>query len=136
MQSLTEFFAANDAMLAARDREEKRRWNKLHPRKAKRSDAKRKAEARYRKRNLAKTNAWKAHRRAAKLQATPPWADRKAIEAVYAEARHAGLTVDHIYPLKGRNSCGLHVPWNLQLLTQVENSAKGNRVGEPRQSAT
>lgn len=68
------------------------------------------------------------HRRyyAAKVRATPAWADMAAIEAFYA-ARPVGMEVDHIIPLQGKNVSGLHVHWNLQYLTPAENAAKGNK---------
>ncbi len=69
-----------------------------------------------------------AKRRATILQATPPWANMKLIEGIYKIASELGLEVDHIYPLQGENSCGLHVHYNLQLMTKSANSSKGNRV--------
>lgn len=66
-------------------------------------------------------------RRRGVSRATPPWADRAAIKAIYVEARAKGLHVDHIVPLKSKLVCGLHVETNLQLLTPEENRRKGNR---------
>jgi hypothetical protein len=74
-----------------------------------------------------------AKRRARKLQATPTWVDLNEIETIYAAARQLTIEtgvqheVDHIYPLKGRNFSGLHVPWNLQILTRTENRQKFNK---------
>lgn len=74
-----------------------------------------------------------AKRRAQSIQATPKWADLKAIDAIYAEAarqtEETGIQheVDHIVPLQGKTVCGLHVGWNLQILTQKANRSKSNK---------
>ena len=67
-----------------------------------------------------------AARRAAKLNATPPWVDHAALVAIYEKSRALKLEVDHIIPLKHRLVCGLHVPWNLQLLPMIANRQKHN----------
>lgn len=73
----------------------------------------------------------RAWRRALKLRAVPPWVDFRATVGIYAAADACGYDVDHIVPLKGRRVCGLHVPWNLQLLTPSENARKNNRYHDP-----
>lgn len=70
------------------------------------------------------------NRREAMQCATPAWASKKAIRAIYAEAkrltRETGIPheVDHIVPIQGSKVCGLHVEHNLQILTKVENVQK------------
>ena len=72
-------------------------------------------------------------RQTLKAKATPWWADRKAIEAIYAEARRlereTGVKyhVDHIIPVQGRLVCGLHVESNLRIITASDNCRKHNR---------
>jgi hypothetical protein len=68
-----------------------------------------------------------------RAQATPKWADHDAILAIYAEARQrraAGepVEVDHIVPIRGKAVCGLHVHWNLQIITKEENARKKNNL--------
>lgn len=69
--------------------------------------------------------------------ATPKWLSseqkmeirlkyRLAIELSRATGvRHA---VDHEIPLQGEDVCGLHVPWNLRVITQDENLKKSNKI--------
>jgi len=71
---------------------------------------------------------------AAKLQASPPWLsaqDIKQMQAIYEAAASSSepSEVDHIVPLQGDKVCGLHVPWNLQVLPKLLNRRKGNTLG-------
>lgn len=68
-----------------------------------------------------------AKRKSAKLQAIPKWADLNKIKEIYKNCPE-GYHVDHIFPLRGENSCGLHVENNLQYLTAEENMRKGNKL--------
>lgn len=74
-----------------------------------------------------------AYRRAFKKQATPKWANRSEIVKIYKECRNLSRTtgiphhVDHIIPLQNKLVCGLHVHWNLQILTATENISKNNK---------
>ena len=90
----------------------------------------------YEQENPDKKNAINAKRRAAKLQRTPVWltgALEAQIQAIYAQAQEKTRTtgiqhqVDHIVPLQGANVSGLHIPDNLQILTQHENCSKSNK---------
>lgn len=109
-----------------RERARKRAWDQAN-REKKRARDRAWVEA-----NRDKDRASQHARRASKLNATPPWADKAAIAAVYAEAerltRETGIVyhVDHIVPLQGATVCGLHVHWNLQPLPASENIAKKN----------
>jgi hypothetical protein len=94
-------------------------WQKANPDKVKLYRTKEKEEG--------KQAAKAAKRRAAKLNATPAWADLEAIKIVYEEAKLSGMHVDHIVPLQGLNVCGLHIEANLQLLDPIENIKKGNK---------
>ncbi len=70
---------------------------------------------------------------ATKLNATPKWLSKtqlKEIQKFYEIARWYSepMHVDHIVPLQGKNVCGLHVPWNLQIIPARENLEKHNKL--------
>lgn len=69
--------------------------------------------------------------------ATPHWlssAQRVAIRDMYLTAQRLTkitgerYVVDHIVPLRNKIVCGLHVPWNLRVITQEDNLRKSNRL--------
>lgn len=83
--------------------------------------------------------ASQAFARAAKRNAVPKWINeelKQEIQKFYIEARlktretGTKYEVDHIVPLMGENVCGLHVPWNLRVITQFENRSKQNKFKE------
>jgi len=98
----------------------------------------------HRDKQLAKCKAWRKNnpakaaeqcraRQARKQQAMPVWADRKKMKEIYEECRQitkvTGVKhhVDHYYPLKGSDVCGLHNEYNLRVIPAADNQAKGNR---------
>lgn len=72
-----------------------------------------------------------AKRRSRKRQATPLWLSELHFEQIklfYEAAAQHRCDVDHIVPILGKDICGLHVPWNLQVLDDSLNSSKGNKL--------
>ena len=90
---------------------------------------------RFHENNPHKVSEYNASRRSQKLNATPAWADKVAIDYIYYAAKVIERVygtkwhVDHIIPLKGKNVCGLHVQNNLQLLAPLDNLKKSNKLG-------
>lgn len=98
-----------------------------HPDRVKASDKK------YRKDHKAELAAIQARRRAA----APPWLTEEhlnEIRSFYSAAEMmtkafgVKYEVDHVHPTGGKSLCGLHVPWNLQILTRRENRSKGGKL--------
>ena len=82
----------------------------------------------------AKRNEYQRKRNAEKLIRTPSWLTKdhkRKIRNFEAAAKNmtkaTGVLhhVDHIAPSLGANISGLHVPWNLQVITATDNSKKG-----------
>jgi hypothetical protein len=83
--------------------------------------------------NQAKIMANVAERKAIELMAMPAWIEKQEIVKFYIEARTESLItgipheVDHVWPLQGKGFTGLHVPWNLRVITRIENRQKHNK---------
>ena len=90
----------------------------------------------YNRLNRDNRNLIESKRYASKKNRTPPWltkAQEIEIKSFYWLAQdlnkvtEGNYHVDHIIPLQGDGVCGLHVPWNLQVLPADINIAKGNK---------
>lgn len=112
-----------------------RNWEERNPEINKAIDSR--ANAKWKKSNAGGWAAISAKYRAAKIKRTPSWLTASHLEQIrkfYVEAEKLSkelgikMSVDHITPLQGENVSGLHVPWNLQIISRNANSAKGNRL--------
>ena len=76
-------------------------------------------------------------RRSSEKAATPLWItdeDKEKTKLIYLKRdfinEMTGIKheVDHIHPIQGKHSCGLHVYWNLRIITATENRRKNNSI--------
>jgi hypothetical protein len=105
---------------SARPSEDKQRWKKTH------KDA-----------NPYYYKTLNSLRKRRHKNATPPWLtdkQKQEIRSLYLIAITMTKTtgekyvVDHIVPLLNNEVCGLHVPWNLRVITQEDNLKKSNKL--------
>ena len=78
-------------------------------------------------------------RHAIRRRASPKWltlSHKREIRTIYHAAtlaeKHTGIQhhVDHVQPLSGKDRCGLHVPWNMQIIPATDNVRKHNKAPE------
>lgn len=87
----------------------------------------------WKKENAARVNEYCAARKARRRNATPAWADKRAIAELYDLAQRRTINsgfpwhVDHVVPLIHPLVQGLHVEHNLQVVPGIANIRKGNR---------
>jgi hypothetical protein len=120
-----------------REKEKNKRWIKAHP------EVSRAQTKKWQRNNPDRVRAMRARTQVTRLNATPPWLTKEQHEQMryfYIESglktSETGIThhVDHIVPIKAMNAnnehiaCGLHVPWNLQVLSADDNLRKSNKL--------
>jgi hypothetical protein len=94
--------------------------------------------------HVKRSNASTARRRKKRTnflrRATPAWLtaeQKQQIVDLYLLSGRIGVSnVDHIVPLCSSEVCGLHVPWNLRVITDAENVDKSNGQHEPNYGYT
>ena len=91
----------------------------------------------WKERNTVWVRADTKARRRKHREATPSWLSRKQkseirqlyqIAITMTQTTGEQYVVDHIIPLRSDTVCGLHVPWNLRVITREENLKKSNKL--------
>lgn len=125
-----------DAVAEKRRLDDRARYNKVYKNDPVYKEKMKDRGARYAKENKPLVNEKSGRRRAMRVLGTPVWlTDHQKAETLWLYtwaavlSRFTGIphVVDHIVPLQGVLVCGLHVPWNLQVLTRTENILKANK---------
>jgi hypothetical protein len=100
-------------------------------------EERRKARNKHKENNPELYKALTSVRKRRHRNATPPWITKEQkmqIRQMYLQAQKLTkvtgerYVVDHIVPLINYAVCGLHVPWNLRVMTQEENLKKSNKL--------
>lgn len=73
--------------------------------------------------SLAEKNIRAFHKKAVRV---PKWVNQEEIFLIYRN-KPKDFNIDHIIPLNGKIVSGLHVPWNLQALSERDNFLKKNQ---------
>jgi hypothetical protein len=109
----------------------------MHAASSRPAHVKREYQQVWKERNIVWTRADTKARRRKHREATPLWLTRRQksetrqlyqIAITMTQTTGEQYVVDHIYPLRSEVVCGLHVPWNLRVVTQVENLKKSNSL--------
>ena len=99
-------------------------------------EIKREYQAAWKERNKVWVRADTKARRRKHREATPPWLSGKQkseirqlyqIAITMTQTTGEQYVVDHIVPLRSDVVCGLHVAWNLRVITREENLKKSNK---------
>lgn len=100
-------------------------------------EVKREYQRAWKDRNVTWVRADTKSRRRKHREATPSWLSRQhkaemrdiyRIAITMSKTTGERYVVDHIVPLRSPTVCGLHVPWNLRVMTQDENLRKSNKL--------
>lgn len=132
-----EYNRSEAGQAAKRQYYERNRDNVIARSQARPTADKRRYQQKYQGKNadLYKSNV--SFRRRRFRDATPKWLtpeQKLEIKLKYRLAielsRRTGIryVVDHLVPLQGEHVCGLHVAWNLEVITQDDNLKKSNKL--------